>query len=292
MRIIQEFTDKELKALLNDFYQYFSTGFEFEDFLKPFLESLGLSEVVVTKKIGDGGVDLMAIKTGLAEINNMDSVKYRVQAKRNDPSSTIAPEKIDALRGNLGFNEKGLFITTAKVSKQAKEKAFSKDLSKPVFVIDGRDLVTICIDKQIGFAYRPMFSKAALDEFTNKLGTDAQASVENIPIISNAWPKPINLNFVTKRITINDIRCSLISVPKYICDKINNNETKHMVKVIFNGNDMYELTFSPARKYLYVPTGCEIFKKFGLRQVDGVMTEKDADWAIADNQTIYINIQG
>lgn len=50
MRIIQNFSDNELKALLNDFYSYFQTGFEFEEFLKPFLESIGLSEVFVTKK--------------------------------------------------------------------------------------------------------------------------------------------------------------------------------------------------------------------------------------------------
>ena len=168
MRIIQNFTNQELKELLNDFYKYFQTGFEFEEFLKPFLESIGLSEVVVTKKTGDDGVDLTAVKEGLAEINNVDSVKYRIQAKRFAPSSTIAPEKIDALRGNLNFNEKGLFITTAKVSDKAKEQAVSKDPYKPVFVIDGIDLVRICIEKQIGFAYKPVFSASALGIFTNK----------------------------------------------------------------------------------------------------------------------------
>lgn len=50
MRIIQNFEEKELKNVLNDFYNYFSTGYEFEDFLKPFLESMGLTEVVITKK--------------------------------------------------------------------------------------------------------------------------------------------------------------------------------------------------------------------------------------------------
>lgn len=32
MRIIQNFEEKELKNVLNDFYNYFSTGYEFEDF--------------------------------------------------------------------------------------------------------------------------------------------------------------------------------------------------------------------------------------------------------------------
>ncbi|MBQ9715567.1 MAG: restriction endonuclease, partial [Clostridia bacterium] len=168
MRIVQEFENEKLQSLLKDFYQYFSTGFEFEEFLKPFLENIGLTEVVVTKKTNDGGVDLTAVKNGLQDINNVDNVKYRIQAKRNSPSSIISPEKIDALRGNLGYNEKGLLITTARVSEKAKEQAVSKDPYKPVFVIDGIDLIRICIDKQIGFAYLPVFSKSALDEFTGK----------------------------------------------------------------------------------------------------------------------------
>lgn len=78
--------------------------------------------MVVTKKTGDGGVDLIAVKDGLPDINNVDNVKYRVQAKRYAPTTIVSPEKIDALRGNLAFNEKGLFITTARVSKRQKNR--------------------------------------------------------------------------------------------------------------------------------------------------------------------------
>lgn len=106
MRIIREFTEKELGLVLDDFYSHFQPGFEFEEFLKHFLETIGLTEVFVTKKTGDGVVDLTAVKEGISEINNVDRVKYRIQAKRNAPNSRISPEKIDALRGNLGFNEK------------------------------------------------------------------------------------------------------------------------------------------------------------------------------------------
>ena len=81
MRIIQNFTEIELNELLRHFYEYFESGFEFEEFLKPFLESIGLTEVVVTQKVKDGGVDLTAVKEGLLEINNADSVNYRIQAK-------------------------------------------------------------------------------------------------------------------------------------------------------------------------------------------------------------------
>ena len=284
MRIIQNFTDIELKNLLNDFYRYFQSGFEFEEFLKPFLESLGLSEVAVTQKTKDDGVDLTAVKEGLTDINNADSVNYRIQAKRYAPSSIISPEKIDALRGNLAFNEKGLFITTARVSENAKENAVSKDPYKPVFVIDGSDLIKLCIEKQIGFAYRPVFSGEALDEFTNK------SFKSNIAEVKKDYTIEGNENTVKKLITANDVRCSLISVPRFIVDYIKNNHLKQKLKVIING-DKYQLTFSPVRKYLYLPNSKDVFQKYGIIQFDGSVIPKEAIWMIDESQVITINIK-
>ena len=279
MRIIQNFTNQELKELLNDFYKYFQTGFEFDEFLKPFLESIGLSEVVVTKKTGDDGVDLTAVKEGLAEINNVDSVKYRIQAKRFAPSSTIAPEKIDALRGYLNFNEKGLFITTAKVSDKAKEQAVSKDPYKPVFVIDGIDLVRICIEKQIGFAYKPVFSASALGIFTNK-------KQELAPSTGSVFV--FNFDSVEKTITANDVRVHIISIPRLILDKIKNNNQKQPMKLVVNNTDTFNVMFCPSRNYLSQVT--EILRKYGLMQDDGTVVEKKAKWAIDAQQTIHITI--
>ncbi len=284
MRIIQNFTEIELNELLKDFYQYFESGFEFENFLKPFLESIGLTEVVVTQKAKDGGVDLTAVKEGLSEINNADSVNYRIQAKRYTPAKLISPEKIDALRGNLAFNEKGLFITTARVSEKAKENAINKDPYKPVFVVDGLDLVRICIEKQIGFAYKPVFSKESLDEFTKKvLETDTEVFNTNYTLTDKE-------RSVNKIITSNDVSCNLISVPSFIVNHIKNNDTKQKLQVIIN-NDKYELTYSPARKYLYVPNSKDTFQKYGIIQSDGSVLPKEAVWTIDENQVIVIKIK-
>lgn len=278
MRIIQNFSEKELRGILDEFYSYFQTGFEFEEFLKPFLEAIGLSEVFVTKKTGDGGVDLTAVKEGLAEINNVDSVKYRIQAKRFSPTATISPEKIDALRGNLSFNEKGLFITTARVSDKAKEQAVSKDPYKPVYVIDGIDLVRICIDKQIGFAYKPVFSKSALDIFTNKKQELRPSETFFV----------FDFDSVEKTITANDVRVHIISLPRVVIDKINHNDQKQPMKLVVNGTDTYNVTFCPSRNYLSQVT--EIFRKYGLLQEDGTIAERKAKWAIDAQQTIYLTI--
>ncbi len=275
MRISEIVSNDKIKELLNKFYGYFNTGYDFEEFLKPFLENLGLSEVAVTKKTGDGGIDLFAVRKGIDEIAGADYVKYRIQAKRYSPSITVTPEKIDALRGNLQYNEKGLFITTGKVTDKAKEQAVMKDPYKPVYVIDGTDLIRVCIDKQIGFTYIPQFSSEALDEFTNK----TQISITSI--------NSSNVDYVDKLITKNDIRCTILSIPRYIVEKIKNNTLKKKIDVIVNGCQ-YKLTFVPIRNYLYC--GTEFFEKYKLKNNDGSVVEKFAKWSIDNNETINIII--
>lgn len=277
MNIVQNIDDKEKKEILENIYQSFETGYDFEAFLKPFLEAIGLSEVVVTKKSGDGGIDLLGVKTGLDQLDGNDNVQYKVQAKRYKPTSTIPPEKIDALRGNLGFNQKGLFITTAKVSQKAKDEAKTKDPSKPIIVIDGMDLVDICIQKEIACAYRPIFSKDALNEFlsSNKI-EEIQNNIETKEASSNTI-------FVNKIITSNDIRARIISVPSVIADKIANSDETHKISIIVNGKEM-TLSFNPKRKFISGVTSILIDNK--LVKNDGTYEEKNALWEIINNKII------
>lgn len=279
MRIVQDIDKKEKNKLLEELYSSFETGYDFEIFLKPFLEELGLTEVFVTKKSGDGGIDLTAIKPGLVELDGNDVVNYKIQAKRYSPEKTINPEKIDALRGNLAFNEKGLFITTAKVSEKAKMDAFIKDLSKPVIVIDGLRLIDICIEHQIGFAYKPIFSKSALNEFLKPVTQD----------IKNEETIDTNLQYVSKKVSFNDIRSRIISIPTSILSKMSNNKIKHSVNIIINGTEKVTVTFFPGRNYLASVTS--IFKKYGFIKEDGATFEKMLEWAIDDSQILHINIR-
>ena len=61
MRNNIELNKEEYNALLEQFYTYFEDGYKFEEFLKIYLEKIGLEEVYVTKRSGDGGIDLTAI---------------------------------------------------------------------------------------------------------------------------------------------------------------------------------------------------------------------------------------
>ena len=69
-----------------------------------------------------------------------------------------------------------------------------------------------------------------------------------------------------------------------------NNDIKHKLKVIING-DIYDLTYSPARRYLYLPNSKDIFERYGIIQADGSVLPKDAIWTIDNNQIITIKIK-
>ena len=47
--IISELNNEKRKNILKKFYESFNTGYEFEEFLKPFLEKLGLVKKVETE---------------------------------------------------------------------------------------------------------------------------------------------------------------------------------------------------------------------------------------------------
>ena len=267
MRIIKALNKNEIEQALEDFYQQFETGFDFEDFLKPFLESLGLSQVEVTKKTGDGGIDLNAVKSGV--VDGLDDVVYRVQAKRYKPSSRVSPSYIDALRGNLMTNQKGLFITTGKVSKNAKSDGYSKDPTRPVIVIDGEELINKLIDRAIGFGFKPVFSKDALKDY---IDCEVRKKATSKPFPTKTVSSSSSIK---KTITTNDIRAYIISIPGGIITKMKDNKTKRRISATINGKK-FDVTFCPGRNYLAGVT--KIFREFGLIKSDGTFEEKVAYW--------------
>ena len=62
MRKNIEISDEKISEFLEQFYGYFESGYAFEEFLKVYLEKIGLDEVVVTQRSSDGGIDLEAVR--------------------------------------------------------------------------------------------------------------------------------------------------------------------------------------------------------------------------------------
>ena len=108
MRKNIEITSEQYEVLLDKFYSYFETGYAFEDFLKVYLEKIGLDEVSVTQRSRDGGIDLKALRNGVGGFSEADEVEYYIQAKRNSPNSAVSVTKIRELKGTIPFGHKGI----------------------------------------------------------------------------------------------------------------------------------------------------------------------------------------
>ena len=271
-----ELSENELTDLLNSFYSYFETGYDFEKFLKLYLERIGLDEVYVTQASRDGGYDLTAKRYGVEDFDDADEIDYRIQAKRNAPNSTISVMKIRELKGTLLSGQKGIFITTAKFSSDAINEA-KTDSSRPIVLIDGPSLIQSCIEKEIGFVYKPVFSAANLDMQFRKDRTESKEQLQKIEPLPNS---------IEKQISENDLRAKILRLPLSIKNVLPKDNNK--VKVIFNGSIEKECTIDKTRAYLAGVT--EIYRQFELIDNDGILHRGKSSW-LYDNQQLKINIE-
>lgn len=272
MRKNIEISEDKINEFLEQFYGYFESGYAFEEFLKVYLEKIGLDEVVVTQRSSDGGIDLEAIRYGVGGLAGADSVEYYVQAKRNKLGTIIPIEKVRALRGVMPSGSKGIFITTAGYSKKTQEFV-DADPTRPIILIDGKALVESCIDNEIGFVFTPVFSKSAMDALKDT-SDDLQQENSNSDADEN-----VKL-IVDKQISANDIRARILRLPKAIIDLLP--EEAQKVKVVFNGLAPKDLTIAQNRAYLAGVT--ELYKDSGLIAEDGSYNPCKALWKYSEEK--------
>jgi len=257
-------TAEEIKGFQQEFYSYFETGYAFEEFLKEYLSKMGLDEVEVTQRSRDGGIDLTAIRKGVGDFSEIDITHYYIQAKRNALKSKVSVQKVRELKGTIPFGYKGMFITTSDFTADALTEA-TNDPSKPVVAISGKALVMSCIDNEIGFLFKPMFSKTQMDLFLNKTPTAVAA------------PQAVTANAaieIEKVITPNDIRARIVSIPKTIMNAFGDDMTSVKVQV----NDTKEYTFNIIRGRNYFGGVTAFLKEFNMLSDDGVITPKKCKW--------------
>ncbi len=116
----------------------------FERLTQRVLRECGFSQVEVTKKSGDGGID----GTGKLKINGIFSFNVAFQCKRY--SGVVGAPDIRAFRGSLTTSiEKGLFITTGTFSKAAREDACSPG-KQQIDLLDGEEFINKLTEYEIG----------------------------------------------------------------------------------------------------------------------------------------------
>ncbi len=274
MNVIQ-LEDNEKKEILLNLYEAFEDGYVFEEFLKPFLELYDLTEVTVTKRSGDGGIDLLAIRPGVFN-DNKDDVIYKIQAKRKRPDLKIGPRIVREHLGILKSGEVGIIITTGKFTNGAKKVSESKP-ENPIILIDGNILIDFCIQNEIGFIYKPIFSINKLNEFYKK-------DNNNISCLHTKIKK--NNNYIEKNITSNDIRARILGIPQTIFEKLP--VEKQSFDVVINDILIKNLNLNRQRKYFSGIT--RIYKDCNLITIDNVFNPSISYWSIEDG-IIYVYIE-
>ena len=125
-------------------------AYDFEMFCMQLLKVYGFSNMTVTQKSRDGGIDGHGrLKVGLAHM------KVAFQCKRWD-NTTISRKEIDAFRGAIqGEFEQGIFFTTSSFSREAMKYSI-KQGAVPVILIDGNMIVDFMIEKQFGIEHEDL----------------------------------------------------------------------------------------------------------------------------------------
>ena len=106
----------------------------FERLSQRLLRELGFTNVEVTGKSGDGGID----GVGVIKIGGVLSFHVVFQSKRFN--GTVSSNAIRDFRGAMiGRADKGVFITTGTFTRDAKQEA-QRDGAPPIDLIDGNEL--------------------------------------------------------------------------------------------------------------------------------------------------------
>ena len=271
---IIELSKEEKEHVLEEFYKSFETGRDFELFLNVFLAKLNFEEVVTTRYVGDQGIDITCIRRGF-DPGGTDTINYYIQAKRYARNNKIGAKDIRDLKGTtkkdkngniLNNNYVNVFITTSSFTTQAKEEAYSNP-NMPVILIDGDQLISLCIEHKIGFNFKPVFSSIDITQMFKQADKVSNSEIKEY--------------LVERVIRLNDIRAKILVIPQVIKNYIPNDV--FTVDILINGKEL-SLNLNKTRRYLGGVT--EIYKINGLISKDKTFISKISKWNIIDNKII------
>lgn len=139
------------------------TPYEFEKLVVKLLIKIGygsaeLSLNSVTKLSGDEGVD------GMVAADRLGFDVIYTQAKQWKPDSVVGRPEIQKFLGALAGQgvAKGIFITTAKFSSEAREYV-AKQLLQKIVLIDGKRLMELMIEYNLGVSVENLYTVKKLD---------------------------------------------------------------------------------------------------------------------------------
>lgn len=140
---ISEVESRDWKEQITDILQHLDP-YAFERLAQRLLRECGFSDVQVTKRSGDGGID----GTGKLRIQGIFSFNVAFQCKRY--KGQVGAAAIRDFRGSLSTNiEKGVLITTGSFTRAAKDEASSEG-KRLIDLMDGEELINKLAEYGIG----------------------------------------------------------------------------------------------------------------------------------------------
>ena len=135
---------------------------QFEHLIGEYLKAKGLSNVHVTGRTGDGGID------GDGELPFLE-LRCAFQAKCYAEGNPVGAGPIRNFKGGVvGRYDRGIFITTSSFTPGAREEVDQPGVS--IILIDGDELVTQLADLGLGVRTVPVVRRSIDTEFFNSLG--------------------------------------------------------------------------------------------------------------------------
>lgn len=254
---METFRDPEL---LEQLYSSLSPR-GFEVFVKDILKSIGFDDVEVTGRPGDSGVDVTATLRK-SEIPGIDTnVSCIIQAKRFDPKRTLNPRYVRELRGTMQSGQRGILITTSRVSRNTIEEDALKDPSRLVLVIDGSRLIELCKSKGIGLITRYETDE---DYFASLETSESEMETDETKLMGG------------KLVTENDIRARILRIPKEVKQRVIGK-----TEVILHFDDGTKQAFKQDSRGTYLGGVTNIYRKYGLIDRERKAHEMFSEWELA-----------
>lgn len=123
----------------------------FERLCQRILREAGFSEVEVTGKTGDGGID----GRGILQLNELVSFRVMFQCKRY--RGTVGVDAVRNFQAALqGRADKGIILTTGSFTRDAEREA-AREGGMPVELVDGERLVGLMQRLQLGVHPRTVY---------------------------------------------------------------------------------------------------------------------------------------
>lgn len=173
-----ELTKESLRKLLHSM-----DPFQFEYLSADLLQKIGYENVVVTKRSGDKGIDIVANLT----VGGITNVKTVVQVKRWG-NKKVSGAEIAQLRGSAETDQRGLIITTSDFTKDGVEEAQAPN-KMPVSLVNGDKLVQLLIKYGVGVKKQDLLMLSIDDSYFQNFSTEEMRATDSEKSRS-IWPLP------------------------------------------------------------------------------------------------------